>query len=390
MKVRVDSLLIAALAALGFVWAVNAREGGADERHPVVVGSERVPALELERRAPSLRRAAADRAIERLWLRGEAAARGVRLSSAALPGMRGQVADAIAGDAEGSRFAARFDAFHARWRAATTCLPAYHDPFSDRCGDRAPAPEGACRWMGEASLCRVVGARRRSWLVFHAVGGSRRVPRSLLRRARFSRGGYSIRLRRRTDAVAVAHALYRRARAARERARAARERDARRIRAARERDARLARAARERDARLARAAAERRRRLAEPALSGLTLAAARPLCARFARQADPYEFGMQDPAGQADGLLAARTAAVSRLPGAARDEIDRRKLQPLLRAVRAGNGFLARMRRAAVAGDAEGAEASLRRYDARLRREQRLARGLGLGDCLGLRTRRGP
>ena len=50
----------------------------------------------------------------------------------------------------GAELAAVFERFHARWRARTRCLPAYRDPYEDRCGDVAAAASGRCRWIGAA------------------------------------------------------------------------------------------------------------------------------------------------------------------------------------------------------------------------------------------------
>src|SRR5215207_7452596 len=154
MKVRRAAAAVIAVLVLGLAgWGATTRGGAsAPEAGAVSVGSERVTRAAIEiaakklaggrpRRLAAARRTAADRAIERLWLRGEAAR--LRLSSDAgadadLAELRGTVADALAasqprGDPRG--FARAFDRFHARLRSRTRCEPAYHDPYADRCGN---------------------------------------------------------------------------------------------------------------------------------------------------------------------------------------------------------------------------------------------------------------
>src|SRR5215207_6312570 len=338
-------LPIAAVCATLAGWVVVRSDAPAapDAAAPVVVGSVRVAAADLEataaraagarpRRLAFARRATADRAIERLWLQGEAAARGLR-PARGLRDLRGQVADALAGSgplAGAARLGAAFDAFHERWRARTRCLAAYRDPYEDRCGDVADATDacrgidedrcgdaagaaaGTCRWMGEATLCAV----RRRWLVVRPLrappGATRaaaaRLPGRLARRLRSARGNV-VRLRSRAAGLATARALYAVARAARLRARAA---AAERTRA---------------DA----AARERKQRLRDPRLSAAALTTARDACRRQLRESDPYifGFGMQDVVGQAEGLIAAR-AALADTMASTPDPIDRGKLRPLV------------------------------------------------------------
>jgi hypothetical protein len=386
--VRAVLVLIAAVCLVTAAWTARARGSSApDADEPVVVGEARVRAADLEAaaertrpdRIAAARRAAADRAIERLWLAGEAAARGLR-PAADLSALRAQVADTLAGPRPlpgAVRFAAAFDRFHERWRARTRCLPAYRDPYGDRCGDVAPAAAGACRWMGEATVCTLAPGARRRWLVV--------APRA-----------QAVRLRTRADALAVARVSYARARAARDPAAEVAERDRRmrerqaaaeraaaeRDRRAREREAAEERAAAERLEAAARAADEREARRREPRLTGPALAGARVACARQARESDPYlfGFGLQDVVGQAEGLVAVRAALAERLVAAARDDVDRDKLRPRLAAIRDGSGQLVRIARAA--GDQAAVDAFVARFDARTGPERASARRLGLGDCL--------
>jgi hypothetical protein len=118
-------------------------------------------------------------------------------------------------------------------------------------------------------------------------------------------------------------------------------------------------------------------RLAEPALS-----VGRAACARQVTDSDPYVFGfgMQDLVGATEGLMAARAALSRRLTRAAHDAIDRRKLQPLLRAVSEGNRELAMLGAAEPGGD--HATGLMARFAAHTEREQTLARRLDLGGCL--------
>jgi hypothetical protein len=373
---RVVLLLIAALCLASAAWAAARARGPAapDAGEPVVVGEARVGAAALEAaasraangrpaRLAAARRTAADRAIERLWLQGEATARGLR-PAADLPQLRAQVADALAGLRPlppPARFAAAFDDFHERWRARTRCLPAYRDPYEDRCGDVATT-EASCRWMGEATLCALRPGVGRRWLVV-VPGGSGASPPSRHDEAPApATDAVVLRRRSRAAAVAVARAVYSAARARRERA-AARAGEAAR------REAERARVAREREA---------RRR--DPRLAGPVLAAAQDACRRQLRESDPYlfGFGMQDVVGQAEGLIAVRTAFAERLGAAARDDIDRDKLRPLLDAVEAGSRELARM----AAAEPGEVAALVARFDARTEPERAISRRLGLGDCL--------
>jgi hypothetical protein len=380
---RAVVLLIAALCLAAAGWAAARARGPAppDADAPVVVGESRVGAAELEAaaartagahpgRLAAARRSAADRAIERLWLAGEAAERGVR-PTAELPALRAQIADVLAGPrplpAPG-RFAAAFDRFHERWRARTRCLPAYRDPYEDRCGDGASAAAGSCRWMGEATLCSLRPGVRRRWLVVSrdlSRGVVAGLSRRLAARVRDARSNV-VRLSSRGDAVVVARAVYAAARSRRERAAAE------------------ARAAAQRAAERDRVAAERQARVRDPQLAGPVLAAARDACTRQLRESDPYlfGFGMQDVIGQAEGLIAARTAFAERLVAFARDDIDRDKLRPLLEAVERGSRELARMARADAAGDHAAVAELVGRFDARTGPERAISRRLGLGDCL--------
>ena len=91
---------------------------------------------------------------------------------------------------------------------------------------------------------------------------------------------------------------------------------------------------------------------------------------------------MQDVVGGAEGLIVARTALARRLARAARDELDPRKLRPLVRAVAAGSRELARVAAAEAAGDRAAVAGLLARLDERTEPERALARRLNLGDCL--------
>jgi hypothetical protein len=381
--------LLPLLAALSFAgtWAAASDRGPAapDAGAPVVVGDVRVAAAELEtaaRRASrgrpgrraAARRTAAARAIERLWLVGEASDRGLR-PAADLAALRTQVADALAGPrplAAPDRFATAFERFHARWRARTRCLPAYRDPYEDRCGDAARAAAGSCVWMGEATRCALQPGARRRWLVVTPGASGRAIreaasglPRRLAARMRGVRAGV-LRLGSRAGASAVARAVYAAARTGRERA------------------ASEERAAARRTAERARLARERQARQRDPRLEGPVLAAARDACGRQARASEPYlfGFGMQDVVGQAEGVIAARTAFAEGLRAAARDDIDRAKARPLLRAIDDGNHALADVARADAAGDHAAVTALVARFDERTEPERAISRRLGLGDCL--------
>jgi hypothetical protein len=386
VRLRVVLPLLAALCLAAATWAAARDRGAAapDPAAPVVVGDTRVAAAQLEtaarqatrgrpRRRATARRTAAARAIERLWLAGEARERGLR-PAAELPGLRAQVADALAGPrplAAPAPFAAAFERFHARWRARTSCLAEYRDPYEDRCGDAAPAVAGTCRWLGEATLCTLQPGVRRRWLVVTpasamraARGAASGLPRHLAARMRAARSNV-VRLRSRAAAIAIARAVYAAARSGRERADAS------------------ARAAAQRTAERARQTREREARRRDPRLAGPALAAAREACTRQLRDSEPYlfGFGMQDVVGQAEGLIAARTALAERI-GAAGDAIDRAKARPLLDAVDDGNRELARMARADAAGDGAAVAALVARFDDRTAPERALSRRLGLGDCL--------
>jgi hypothetical protein len=221
---RAGVLLIAALSLAVASWIAVGAGGSVtpDRDMPVTVGSVQVPAGQLEaaavrlarahpRRLAAARKAVAARAIERIWLQGEATARGLR-PAAQLGAPRAEVADALVGRGRvpgAAQLADAFDSFHERWRARTRCLADYREPYEDRCGDGLGAAAGTCRWMGEATVCGLHGRVRRRWLV---VPGSRsvraaraaaaRLPRRLagrLRAAHAAVGG----LRARGDALAV-------------------------------------------------------------------------------------------------------------------------------------------------------------------------------------------
>ena len=241
-EVQGRSLLLVVLlaAAVAAGWTA-VRAGGAvapGDDAPVVVAGAPIAAAELATDP--------DRAIERRWLEGEAAERGLA-PAGGLAALRGQVADAVAGPGpapSARRLAAAFAAYHARWRERTACLPAFRDPHADRCGDTPPAAAGVCRWLGEATVCglRAPLARRRG-----ARNGDPRTRK----------------VRSRALALAAARGLYVAARRARARA-TARTRDLAEARAAAARRAERRRraAAEEADRRAAegRVAAARRRR----------------------------------------------------------------------------------------------------------------------------------
>ncbi|HYI17722.1 MAG TPA: hypothetical protein VD836_03390, partial [Solirubrobacteraceae bacterium] len=278
-------LLVIALAVAAFAgWsAVRARSA------PTVSGAVAVGGVGIRHAELA---AGPDRAIERRWLDGEARARGLR-PRRGLVALRGQVADAIAGPGPvpaARALARRFGAFHGRWRARTRCGPAVRDPHADRCGDVAPAPTVACRWLGAATLCGLVDG---TWLLV-APAGQGRVGR----------------FRARGAALRAARDRYVRDRAARARESAiasaedgARDRAERRATAWRAEVGRRAGVAR--GAADARAEARRRARQNErdPRLSTAALAAGRLACARQATASEPYlfAFGLQDVAGQVEG-----------------------------------------------------------------------------------------
>ncbi|MET0684279.1 MAG: hypothetical protein ABW060_03135, partial [Solirubrobacteraceae bacterium] len=261
------SLLLVVLLAVAVAAGWTAvRAGGSvapGDDGPVVVAGAPIPAGALA--------SAPDRAIERRWLEGEAARQGLA-PARGIVALRGQVADAVAGPdpaPSARRLAAAFDAYHARWREQTACLPAFRDPHADRCGDVAPAADGVCRWLGEATVCGPVGRR---WLVVAAPGTQ---PRTRT-------------VRSRAKALAAARALYVAARRARGRAAARqRARDEARREAAR-------RAADREDRR--RAAADRRethRRAAADRRAAEGRVAATPRAAAPARAAHPRRKGGQ-------------------------------------------------------------------------------------------------
>lgn len=365
MSPRITAFLaLACAAAAGWITVQAHGAAGPDAGSPVLVGTVKIPARGLEaaaakvaRRHPArlaaARQAAADRAIERAWLEGEAARRGLEPPDD-LEALRGAVADAVAGSdrpPRTARLAAAFEDFHARWRAVTSCLPAYQDPYEDRCGNVAPAATGTCHWMGEATLCALDGKR---WLVLR---DARRTGsfRSHARALRAVRSAYlEARATRAADVAA--------------RRRAAEKANAEREAADRKAAARVALAARRHD----------------PRLTGAALSAARSACARQVADSDPYMFGfgMQDTVGYAEGLIGVRAAFIRRAGRAAGDSVNRDKLAPLLAAVRAGNAALTRLAAADVSGDTAAVAAGVARFDARTEPERAISRRLGLGDCL--------
>ena len=119
-------------------------------------------------------------------------------------------------------------------------------------------------------------------------------------------------------------------------------------------------------------------------LAGETLAAAQRACALQLRDAEPYMFGfgMQDVVGQAQGLIAARETLARALLASAADAADRRKLQPLVEAVAAGNHELVRLGSADYAGDVATVAKGAARFDSHTEPERAISRRLGLGDCL--------
>jgi hypothetical protein len=386
MAGRAALLMIAVVALAAGGWSAVRARGSVTRSGDagVTVRSVRVAVAALDaaaarsagahpRRLAAARRAVASRAIERLWLRGEAAARGLR-PAARLDRLRAQIADALAGPGRvprPARFAAAFEAFHQRWRAQTSCLPAYREPYEDRCGDGRPAAAGTCLWMGEATVC----ALRGRWLVVRESRSARaaqaagaRLPLRLALRLVDARAGV-VHLRSRADALSVARALFVVAHAARLRAASAAARRA----AARARAAAHARAAR--------ALAARAR---DPRLTDATLAAATDACRRQLRDSAQYlfGFGMQDVAGQTQGLIAARTALARRLLASTADAVDRRKLRPLVAAIAAGSRALRRLAASPPPADLRALAARIARLDKRTAAERAISRRLGLGDCL--------
>ena len=114
------------------------------------------------------------------------------------------------------------------------------------------------------------------------------------------------------------------------------------------------------------------------------LATARAACEGQVSESEPYlfAFGMQDVVGQVDGLLAARATLAQRLRAAAADEIDRRKLRPLLDALAEGDRALAGIAAEDIAGERAAVAARVARLDERTAAERAASRRLGLGDCL--------
>jgi hypothetical protein len=314
---------------------------------------------------------AADRATEAAWLDGEALALGLRTRGVRIEVLRRRVADALADRAGGhgsAAFVAAFEAYHARWRATTRCLAEYADPYADRCSNLATPEAGPCRWMAEAWLCG--GAP--PWTV---VGQGRGTAARLRREAPASAGRikvdrrsgtFTVRVRSRATAARLVYAIYRPARQARDAA-------ARRARAEREREER---------------AREWRARLAAPRLTDATLTALKPVCRRYALDVDAYRFGLglQDPAGSADGILAARTRGERGAARAVRDTVDRRKLGRLLTRMRATDRALTRVQVAGVYGDVGALRSGLARHRSLAGRETGAAQTLGVGECLATPT----
>jgi len=394
VSLRAVVSLVAALALAAGGWVALRGDGAIEpsSESPVTVGSVRVAAGELEAAAartaganpqwlPAARKVAANSAIERLWLKGEAAERRLR-PAADIDILRAQVADALVGrrpPADAARLAKAFDAFHERWRARTRCLDAYRDTYEDRCSDGAGAAAETCRWMGETSVCAVRDGSRRGWLVVRDGSSARttraaaaRLPPRLASRVREARGD-AVRFRSRAKALAVARADYVVARTSRTRAV-----EATRVAAERAAEARLQSAER------ARLASQRRARVRDPLLTDTTLAAAKAACQRQLRDSEPYMFGfgMQDAVGQAEGLIIARETLGRALPAAAADAVDGRKLRPLVDAIAAGNRELVRLGTEDLLGDVAAVAKRVARLDARTEPERAISRRLGLGDCL--------
>ena len=344
MKLRVVPFLLAAVAAALAGGYLLSSGGGepveARAAAPVaIVDGQRVTLGALEH---------ADAMIEERWLRGEAAERSLDVHGLAPARLRGAVGDAIGGGARDARaLLAAFDAFHARWRARTTCDAAARAPYADRCSNHPPSQEG-CRWLGEASVCAAGTAERRTWLTTQMQAGK------ILRRDKAP-----------TRVAAADRALVL-------------------LRAARER--RAAATAAQRRAEAARLQRERRA-LAHVSLP--TFTRAQTACAKYRKDVDPYLFGagMQDPRGQVEGLRAARRAAARELATAAYDDLDRRKLAPLLARLRSGDQLLAKADRVAAAGNFPAAQRVLARYMAGTKGDAALADRLGLTGCLTAKPR---
>ena len=176
------------------------------------------------------------------------------------------------------------------------------------------------------------------------------------------------RYRSRRAALGAARRLYLAGRRARAHERAVADAEAGAL-ADEERRATARRRAQERK----RAAAARAR---DPRLSPAALTAARAACARQAAASEPYlfAFGLQDVAGQADGLAAARADLARRLRAAATGADDRRRIAPLLAAIAAGSRELDRLAAADLAGDRDAVEAGVARFDDRTAAERERSR----------------
>ena len=339
---RSAALIVLAVLIAGGATALHARGAdGPTPAEPVIVAGERLTL------GPGKPAVAADRATERAWLAGEARERGLPSDG----DVRAAVADALAD--EKTPFAAAFAAFHARWRARTTGLAGFADPYSDRCSNLAPAPAGTCLWLGEARLC----AAGKRWLVIRSPDTLRVTAATLALLPPRLRGrveGRVTGVRSRAAAVTIARAAYDAARARRERA-----------------------------AEKARLARERAARIRDPRLSESTLAAARGACAAQQRASDPYlfGFGLQDVVGQAEGLIAARSDLAVRLARTG-DAIDRVKLHALTEAIAGGTREFVRLGAADARSDHELVAEIVARLDARTEPERAIAQRLGLGDCL--------
>ena len=148
-------LLLLVLAAT-LVAAAPARAAEPTAAHPIVVGEHAVSRAAIEREGRRLvtvlvdmgiaRQQAASGLTAQAWRRAEARRRGLRSHGQAA------VAAAVAGGARDSAaFARRFEAFDARWRAATKCTRGWARAVP-AC---APRPSlRHCLWSGAAELCR--------------------------------------------------------------------------------------------------------------------------------------------------------------------------------------------------------------------------------------------
>ena len=70
------------------------------------------------------------------------------------------------------------------------------------------------------------------------------------------------------------------------------------------------------------------------------------------------------------------------MPAAATDEVDGRKLRPLVDAIAAGNRELVRLGSEDLLGDVAAVAKRVSRLDARTEPERAISRRLGLGECL--------